>query len=172
MMKYLQLKFVILFQQKNKFVGKYCFYGCWCFPQAAMFQWQGFGQPVDNIGEIYIIYNNIFYCITIKIVHVGNTQHVSIVFTISSCWVNDVTNGTWHIIISRDHKTRTLEKSRFFAQILLVHVSGRDVSVTETSRKNLHFTKTNGTKWIITNGLSPFSTGNFKVQMTIYVTHF
>ena len=52
MMKYLQLKFVILFQQKNKFVGKYCFYGCWCFPQAAMFQWQGFGQPVDNIGKI------------------------------------------------------------------------------------------------------------------------
>ena len=50
MMKYLQLKFVILFQQANKFVGKYCFYGCWCFPQAAMFQWQGFGQPVDNIG--------------------------------------------------------------------------------------------------------------------------
>ena len=59
------------------------------------------------------------------------------------------------------------EKSRFFAQILLVHVSGRDVSVTETSRKNLHFTKTNGTKWIITNGLSPFSTGNIKVKMTM-----
>ena len=55
MMKYLQLKFVILFQQKNKFVGKYCFYGCWCFPQAAMFQYQGFGQPVDNIGKLYDI---------------------------------------------------------------------------------------------------------------------
>ena len=149
-----------------------CLEGNYVYENPAMFQWQGFGQPVDNIGEIYIIYNNIFYCITIKIVHVGNTQHVSIVFTISSCWANDVTNGTWHIIISRDHKTRKLEKSHSFAQIQLVHVSGRDVSVTEILLKNLHFTKTNGTKWIITNGLSPFSTGNIKVKMTIYVTHF
>ena len=27
MMKYLQLKYTILFLQKNKFIGKYCFYG-------------------------------------------------------------------------------------------------------------------------------------------------
>jgi hypothetical protein len=27
MMKYLQLKYTILFLQQNKFIGKYCFYG-------------------------------------------------------------------------------------------------------------------------------------------------
>lgn len=63
MMKYLQLKFVILFQQKNQFVGKYCFYGCWCFPQAAMFQWQGFGQPVDNIDRSCREYTTCFNCV-------------------------------------------------------------------------------------------------------------
>jgi len=63
MMKYLQLKFVILFQQKNKFVGKYCFYGCWCFPQAAMFQYQGFGQPVDNIDRSCREYTTCFNCV-------------------------------------------------------------------------------------------------------------
>ena len=63
MMKYLQLKFVILYQQTNKFVGKYCFYGCWCFPQAAMFEWQGYGQPVDNIDQSCKEYTTCFNCV-------------------------------------------------------------------------------------------------------------
>ena len=68
-------------------------------------------------------------------------------------------NGIWHITISKDHKILILEKLHFSAQTQLVHVSDHDVSVTEISLKNLHFMKTNGTKWTITNGPSPFSTG-------------
>merc|ERR1712113_356610 len=50
MMKYLQLKYTILFLQKSKFIGKYCFYGCWCLPKAANFDSIGSGNPVDNIA--------------------------------------------------------------------------------------------------------------------------
>ena len=109
-----------------------------------------------------------FNCILIQIVHAENTQHVSIVFITSSCWVNDAMNGIWHITISKDHKILILEKLHFSAQTQLVHVSDHDVSVTEILLKNLHFMKTNGTKWIITNGPSPFSTGKIKVQKTIF----
>jgi len=91
-MKYLQLKFVILFQQKNKFVGKYCFYGCWCFPQAAMFQWQGFGQPVDNIGKI--IYH------IVGLIDVGN-----------GCWRRNVLETTLRPIKDVGDRFITLRKS-------------------------------------------------------------
>ena len=51
MMKYLQLKYTILFLQRNKFIGKYCFYGCWCLPARADFDHIGYGQPVDEIDH-------------------------------------------------------------------------------------------------------------------------
>ena len=51
MMKYLQLKYTILFLQRNKFIGKYCFYGCWCLPASADFENIGYGQPVDEIDH-------------------------------------------------------------------------------------------------------------------------
>jgi len=45
-MKYLQLKYLTLYLQKNKFMGKFCFYGCWCFPRAAGAQWSGSGFEI------------------------------------------------------------------------------------------------------------------------------
>ena len=32
MMRYMQLKYSILFLQQYRYLGKYCFYGCWCLP--------------------------------------------------------------------------------------------------------------------------------------------
>ena len=33
----------------KKFLGKYCFYGCWCFPRGQLIM--GYGQPVDDIDN-------------------------------------------------------------------------------------------------------------------------
>lgn len=62
-MKYLQLKFATLYLQKNKFLGKYCFYGCWCFPRAAGAEHSGYGVPVDNIDKSCREYTTCFNCI-------------------------------------------------------------------------------------------------------------
>ena len=51
MMRYLQLKYSILFLQRQKFIGKYCFYGCWCLPNGAGDLGAGTGPPVDNIDK-------------------------------------------------------------------------------------------------------------------------
>ena len=32
MLRFLQLKYAVLFLQREKAFGKYCFYGCWCLP--------------------------------------------------------------------------------------------------------------------------------------------
>merc|ERR1712176_1544433 len=63
MMKYLQLKYTILFLQKNKFIGKYCFYGCWCLPAGAGFDKQGFGTPVDNIDKSCREFTTCYNCL-------------------------------------------------------------------------------------------------------------
>jgi hypothetical protein len=51
MMRYLQLKYSILFLQQQKFIGKYCFYGCWCLPSGVGDLGAGTGPPVDNIDK-------------------------------------------------------------------------------------------------------------------------
>ena len=56
------MKIVILFMQKNKFLGKYCFYGCWCFPRGSGNN-GGFGQPVDNIDKSCREYSTCYNCI-------------------------------------------------------------------------------------------------------------
>lgn len=63
MMKYLQLKYTILFLQQNKFIGKYCFYGCWCLPAGAGFEKQGFGSPVDNIDKSCHEFTTCYMCL-------------------------------------------------------------------------------------------------------------
>lgn len=62
-MKYLQLKYLTLYLQKNKFMGKFCFYGCWCFPRAAGAQWSGYGVPVDNIDKSCREFTTCYNCI-------------------------------------------------------------------------------------------------------------
>ena len=62
-MKYMQLKFTTLFLQKQKFLGKFCFYGCWCFPRAAGSEYSGYGVPVDNIDKSCREYTTCFNCI-------------------------------------------------------------------------------------------------------------
>jgi len=61
-MNYLQLKLVILFTQRNKFLGKYCFYGCWCFPHGTGLE-SGYGVPVDNIDRSCREYTTCYNCI-------------------------------------------------------------------------------------------------------------
>ena len=63
MMKYLQLKYTILFLQKNKFIGKYCFYGCWCLPARASFDHIGYGQPVDQIDQSCKEFTTCYNCV-------------------------------------------------------------------------------------------------------------
>ena len=61
-MNYLQLKLVILFLQKERYLGKYCFYGCWCFPHGTGEQ-GGYGAPVDNIDKSCREYTTCYNCI-------------------------------------------------------------------------------------------------------------
>lgn len=63
MMKYLQLKYVALYLQKNKLLGKFCFYGCWCFPKAAGAAYSGYGVPVDNIDKSCHEFTTCYNCI-------------------------------------------------------------------------------------------------------------
>ena len=51
MLKFLQLKYSILYLQQRKVFGKYCFYGCWCLPRGAAQIGIGHGAPVDNIDQ-------------------------------------------------------------------------------------------------------------------------
>ena len=51
MQRYLQLKYAILFMQRRKTFGKYCFYGCWCMPKGALDIGVGQGHPVDAIDQ-------------------------------------------------------------------------------------------------------------------------
>lgn len=51
MLKFLQLKYSILYLQQKKVFGKYCFYGCWCLPRGAAQIGIGHGAPVDNIDQ-------------------------------------------------------------------------------------------------------------------------
>ena len=45
MLRFLQLKYAVLFLQTEKAFGKYCFYGCWCLPRGAMEIGAGHGTP-------------------------------------------------------------------------------------------------------------------------------
>jgi len=62
-MKYMQLKYTVLFLQKQKFVGRYCFYGCWCLPAGAGQQLMGYGVPVDNIDRSCREYTTCYNCL-------------------------------------------------------------------------------------------------------------
>jgi len=62
MMRYLQLKYSILFLQKQKFIGKFCFYGCWCLPNGAGDLGAGTGPPVDNIDKSCREYTTCYNC--------------------------------------------------------------------------------------------------------------
>ena len=60
--RYVQLKFAVQFRQKQKFLGKYCFYGCWCFPNGAGDLGIGTGDPVDNIDKSCREYSTCYNC--------------------------------------------------------------------------------------------------------------
>jgi len=62
-MKYMQLKFSITFLQKNKMVGRYCFYGCWCLPVGAGKAMMGYGVPVDDIDRSCREYTTCYNCL-------------------------------------------------------------------------------------------------------------
>lgn len=51
--RFLQLKYSIVFLQKNKNknIGRYCFYGCWCLPQGSANLGVGTGPPIDDIDR-------------------------------------------------------------------------------------------------------------------------
>lgn len=63
MMKYLQLKYSILFLQKQKFIGKYCFYGCWCLPTGSKDLGAGYGPPIDDIDKSCREYTTCYNCL-------------------------------------------------------------------------------------------------------------
>ena len=54
MMKFLQLKYSIIYLQRNKIFGKYCFYGCWCLPNADADFGVGIGAPGESLKSIII----------------------------------------------------------------------------------------------------------------------
>lgn len=49
--RFLQLKYAIMFLQKTKSIGRYCFYGCWCLPNGASDLGLGTGPPMDDIDR-------------------------------------------------------------------------------------------------------------------------
>lgn len=62
MMRYMQLKYSILFLQQYRYLGKYCFYGCWCLPGGVGDIGVGHGQPVDNIDRSCREYATCYQC--------------------------------------------------------------------------------------------------------------
>ena len=62
MMRYMQLKYSILYLQKYRYLGKYCFYGCWCLPNGVGDIGAGQGQPVDNIDRACREYSTCYQC--------------------------------------------------------------------------------------------------------------
>ena len=62
MMRYMQLKYSILFLQQYRYLGKYCFYGCWCLPNGVGDIGAGQGQPVDNIDRSCREYSTCYQC--------------------------------------------------------------------------------------------------------------
>ena len=66
MQRYLQLKYAILFMQKRKTFGKYCFYGCWCMPKGALDIGVGGGRPVDAIDQSCHDYATCYNCLYSK----------------------------------------------------------------------------------------------------------
>lgn len=62
MMRYMQLKYSILFLQQYRYLGKYCFYGCWCLPGGVGDIGAGHGQPVDNIDRACREYSTCYQC--------------------------------------------------------------------------------------------------------------
>jgi len=63
MMKFLQLKYSIIYLQRNKIFGKYCFYGCWCLPNADADFGVGIGAPVDNIDRSCKEFSTCYNCL-------------------------------------------------------------------------------------------------------------
>lgn len=68
MLRFLQLKYAVLFLQEEKSFGKYCFYGCWCLPRGASEIGAGFGIPVDPIDEACKDYSTCYNCLYSQIV--------------------------------------------------------------------------------------------------------
>ena len=64
--RYLQLKYAVLFLQKRKTFGKYCFYGCWCLPRGALDIGVGQGKPVDSIDSACHDYSTCYNCLYSK----------------------------------------------------------------------------------------------------------
>ena len=62
MMRYMQLKYSVLFLQQYRYLGKYCFYGCWCLPGGVGDIGTGHGQPVDNIDRACREYATCYQC--------------------------------------------------------------------------------------------------------------
>ena len=62
MMRYMQLKYSVLYLQKYRYLGKYCFYGCWCLPNGVGDIGSGQGQPVDNIDRSCREYATCYQC--------------------------------------------------------------------------------------------------------------
>ena len=63
MLRFLQLKYAVLFLQTEKAFGKYCFYGCWCLPRGAMEIGVGYGIPVDPVDEACRDYSTCYNCL-------------------------------------------------------------------------------------------------------------
>ena len=66
MLRFLQLKYAVLFLQSEKAFGKYCFYGCWCLPRGPLELGSGYGMPVDPIDEACRDYSTCYNCLYSK----------------------------------------------------------------------------------------------------------
>ena len=63
MLRFLQLKYAVLFLQNEKAFGKFCFYGCWCLPRGAADIGAGHGKPIDKIDEACRDYSTCYNCL-------------------------------------------------------------------------------------------------------------
>jgi len=61
--RFLQLKYAIMFLQKTKSIGRYCFYGCWCLPNGASDLGIGTGPPMDDIDRSCREYATCYNCL-------------------------------------------------------------------------------------------------------------
>merc|ERR1712176_980 len=62
--KFRNLKILVLWLQKEKKFGRYCFYGCYCLPEGSHnIASGGYGKPLDGIDEACFDFKKCYQCL-------------------------------------------------------------------------------------------------------------
>lgn len=70
--KFKMLKLMVMYLQQIPLFGKYCYYGCYCFPNVGKDFTVGKGQPIDEVDKKCRDFSNCYKCLGLD--YKGNCQ--------------------------------------------------------------------------------------------------